>query len=464
VRALAVAPARPRDGRGLSVFASALALILSKVSTMGIGFVFWLLAARLFAPTEVGLAAGAVSAMMLCTQLALVGIGSSVIVLFPRHERDPTRLLDTAFTIVVGASLLAGCLFLLVASSAFDELGVVASEPRFALAFLALCVLGTAGILFDQVSTALRRGDQALARALLFGLATVAVLGVVSLASSSASSRMIFSTWLGGGVAACGVGLFQLRRQLGTYRYRPRVEPALARRLLRIGLPNHALTLTERAPGLILPIVVTELLSPAANAAWYAAWMMAWVLYIIPIQVGMTQFAEAARAPAELRRLVRQGIRTSLLLGAVGAVVAALSAHLLLSLLGRHYSADATTPLRILVVAVLPLAFVQGYFVACRSTRRLGEAVAAGAASAAASLGCAAAAGAAYGLTGMATAWVVVQLASSVWAVLRLRRIFRDSESTPGADTSGPRALAGALDPELELVAVPGASAVGIED
>ena len=59
-----------------------------------------------------------------------------------------------------------------------------------------------------------------------------------------------------------------------------------ATELSRVGLPNDLLTLTERAPGFVLPIVVTELLSPADNAHWYAAWMMAWVVFVIPIQVG----------------------------------------------------------------------------------------------------------------------------------------------------------------------------------
>src|SRR5215218_3893232 len=78
-----------RAPRSLSMLVSSLALIGGKVATMGLGFLFWLLAAQLFVPAEVGLAAGAVSAVMLCTQLALLGVGSSVIVHFPRHGARP---------------------------------------------------------------------------------------------------------------------------------------------------------------------------------------------------------------------------------------------------------------------------------------------------------------------------------------------------------------------------------------
>jgi hypothetical protein len=54
-----------------------------------------------------------------------------------------------------------------------------------------MSVLGTASILFDQISTALPRGDQALGRALAFG--AVALLGAASARGRSAAAAMIFS-------------------------------------------------------------------------------------------------------------------------------------------------------------------------------------------------------------------------------------------------------------------------------
>ncbi len=313
-------------GRSLSMLVSSLALIGSKVATMGLGFLFWLVAARFFTPTSVGLAAGAVSAVMLCTQLALLGLGSSVIVHYPRHKRRPSVLLDTAFTIVSASSLLAAGVFFIVAATVLHQLRVVVTEPLFALSFAAMSVLGTATILLDQVSTAIRRGDQALARATGFGLTTVALLLAVAGLTHTNEPAVIFSTWVAGGVFACSLGALQVRKAFAPYRYKPRVDRTVGGGLLRVGLPNHVLTLTERAPGLVLPIIVTELLSPSTNAAWYAAWMMAWVVYIVPIQVGMTSFAEASHRPDELRGLVGHGLRTSLALGLGSAALIALVA------------------------------------------------------------------------------------------------------------------------------------------
>jgi O-antigen/teichoic acid export membrane protein len=410
-------------GPSLSMLTSSLALIGSKVATMGLGFLFWLVAARFFPPASVGLAAGAISAVMLCTQLALLGLGSSVIVHYPAHKRRPFLLLDTAFTIVSASSLLAAGVFFIVAATALHELRVVVTEPLFALSFAAMSVLGTATILLDQVSTAIRRGDQALVRAAGFGLTTVALLLAIAGFTHTTEPAVIFSTWVGGGVFACSLGAIQLRRAFAPYRYRPRCDRAVGRGLLRVGIPNHVLTLTERAPGLVLPIIVTELLSPSTNAAWYTAWMMAWVVYIVPIQVGMTSFAEASHRPDELRELVRHGVRTSLVIGLGAAALVALVARPLLSILGHHYAEAGATPLRILLIAVVPLTIIQAYFVVCRSTGRLGEAIVTGLVNATCGIGGAAMGAVVFGLRGMAAVWLGAQLVTACWAGWRLRRL-----------------------------------------
>ena len=397
-----------------------LALVAAKVVAMGLGFVFWVLAARLFSPGEVGLAAGVVSAMMLCSQLALLGVGSAFITHFPRLQRQPGALLDTSLTFVAGLGVVWGAAFLLIAAAAFRQLDVVAADPLFALLFVTACVAGTLGILLDQVATALRRGDQALTRNGACALVSVALLALLALAGAPHRAETIFMPWTLAGLAACVFGLAQLRRALPCYRPRAAADRRLIRQLVGAGLPNHVLTLAERTPGLILPVIVAELLSPDANATWYAAWMMAWVVYIVPIQVGMTIFAEVAHDPVSFRRAVRHGVLCSLAVGLCGALVLGGAAPFALSILGSQYARDGVEPLRILLLGVLPLTFVQAYFSSCRARRELGEAIVTGWLNAVGSVAVAAVAGVTHGLVGMAIGWVAVQYVTGLWSLWRL--------------------------------------------
>lgn len=423
-----------RAGRALSLPANSLTLIGSKVSLMGLGFLFWLAAARLFDAAVVGLAAAVVSAMMLCTQIALVGIGSAVIRLLPGELERPRALLDTAFTIVVATSIATGLGFLALAGAALGELRVVAASPTYALLFVLATLAGTVGILLDQLSTSLRRGDHALLRGVVFGLVALAALAA-SAALGAEGSRALLAPWVLAGGAALALGALQLRRVLAGYL--PRLAGAgagaSARSLLRAGTPNWVLTLAERAPGLVLPIAVVELLSPAANAAWYAAWMMAWVVFIVPIQVGMTLFAEISHEPAALARATRRARRVALGVGLPAAAAVGLLAEPLLGLLGERYAAAGAGPLRILVIGLVPLTLIQLYYAACRGTGRVGEAIAVASIAGLASVAAPATAGAAAGLEAMALAFVLVQAAAAGWAAVRVRALHG-----PGAAARAP--------------------------
>jgi O-antigen/teichoic acid export membrane protein len=342
------------DRAARAVFISSLSLVIGKVAVMGFGFLAWVVAARLYPVAEFGLASAAVAAVTLCAQLALLGIGSAIITLLPAHEERSARLLDVAITVLIASSLVAGLGFLLLAGTTLEELRVVASQPTYAVLFLALAVCGTLGVLFDQASTARRHGTLVMVRGVAAGIVTLVAVAAIGYLGTGMTSMAIFAAWVAGGLVTAFGGLWTMRRVVPRYRFRPVADRALSAEVIRVGLPNWALTLAERAAGFVLPIIVVELLSPAQNAAWYVAWMMAWVVFIIPIQIGMTSFAEIARAPERTAKLVSDGIRTSLALGAIAALALAILADPILSLLGEAYAAAAQTPLRILLVGFMP--------------------------------------------------------------------------------------------------------------
>jgi len=421
--ALSTAQEPVATARELSLVTNSLALIAAKVGAMSLGFVFWLLAAQLFPAPAVGTAGAVVAAMMLCTQLAQLGLGSAVIARLPRHRAAPAPLLDAAFTLTVLGALLAAALALLVAAFALSELDVVANAPSYAVLFVAATVTGTLGIALDQTSTALTRGDHALLRGVVFGATTIVALVLLAAVTDDDGSQALLLPWALAGLVGCAVGARQLRGVLRGYRFRPRVSAPIVRELLRVGVPNHALTLAERLPGLVLPIIVLELISPAANAVWYVVWMMAWVVYIVPVQVGMTVFAEVARRPETLAAAVRRGVRVALLVGGTGAATLAVLGGPVLGALGGHYAENGIAPLRLLLVALVPLVLTGAYYAACRALGRLREALVLGWVGAVIAIALPAAVAATHGLEAIAISWVAVQVLVAVVSAVRLHAL-----------------------------------------
>lgn len=227
---------RGKDGASSLLFLNSIALILARVSLSGLGFFALLIAARLYPQSEVGLAQGVVSAMMLCVQVALLGIGSAFIKLYPQHQDRPTDILHTSITVVGAMSLVWAGVFLLVASAAFHELSLVGSMASYTLVFLGLTFFGALNVMLDHISIVLRRGHQVFVRNILSGAITVTGVATLALVFDFNSSMAIVTAWMLASLGACLLGLVQLWLSVSHYRYQPRVNPRVTSELFRIGI------------------------------------------------------------------------------------------------------------------------------------------------------------------------------------------------------------------------------------
>jgi O-antigen/teichoic acid export membrane protein len=401
---------------------SSFGLLVGKGTQVFAGFVFWVIAARATTTREVGLTAAAASAVMLCTQIAALGAGSAVI-LSLGQGRDTRTTLDTAFSLVTVAGLPMAVAYLLVAGRTDPNTASAAASPLLWPVFIIAVVAGTLIIVVDQANVALGRGASSAPRYALGGLATLSAAGLVAWQVQTPRVTLLLACWGVGSLVACAVGAVQLRRLI-RYRYRPTVHLGRFRGLLGVGIPNQVLTLTERIPGLLLPVLVAHVVSPETAAYWYPAWMMVWAAYSAPVLMGIVHFSEGVRDPGRLGRTTRVSIGWSLAAGAVIGAVLAIGATPLLMLMGSEYSAQSAEALRLLALGLVGYALLQGYNAVCRAQGRYGEGIAFGAVLA---LGLCAVplAVADRGVTPMAVAWLGVLTVGSAVAGVRLVALIR---------------------------------------
>ena len=327
-------------------------LALTRTLPMGLGFVTWAAAARAFPASDVGLAAAAFSAATLVSHLATSGPGNALVLLAPARPGSARRLVRAASGVVVVTSLVGGALLAVLAGRFAPSLARLVDHPAGWLAFLALVVAISWAYLYDHVAIAVRRSADALRRSVVqAGLLLTVVLVLLPVAPDPAWAVLV-GAGAAGGLASVLLGMSQARRRLPA--------PATSggdgelRSLLTTGTPNLALTLVQRGPMLVLPFVVTEALSPAANAAWYVAWMLALAIWFVPNSVAWSLQARlagdaAVHAPTE----VRAAMRTAVLATAVAAAGVALVGPFLLALMGNDY-VTARTALWVLCVAAVP--------------------------------------------------------------------------------------------------------------
>ncbi len=356
-------------GGELGLAANSGALTATRVLPMVVGFVSWTLAARFFEPASVGLAAAAVSAAALVSQVAVAGHGQALVQLLPREPLDGRRMVLLGGAVAALAGLLISWVLALLADNFTPQLQGIVADPASFWTFVLLGAGSAVAFYYDHVAVARRRSDLAMTRSLVQSgsLLTAVFLGWFA-GDPGDGLAFLMAGATAGVLLSSAVGLGQESR-------RPRIDGTPSRGELRrlgvTGAPNFVVTLAHRAPMFSLPFLITELLSPATNAAWYVAWMMAMAAWFVPNSVGYSLQARLARPglkAMEVRLEVVGALRSSATLAIIAVTAVAAVGPLLLWVMGPVY-AEATVALWILCLAVLPTIVSEPWLAICRVNR-----------------------------------------------------------------------------------------------
>ena len=339
-------------------------LIGTTLVTSGLGFVYWWVAARLFPPDVIGFSAAAISAMTLLGTMGMVGLGTLLMRELPRRMDDAGGLIMTALLIAAGVSSGLGLLFAVFAPRLSPEFIPLSADAVNMALFGAGVMLTSVTLVLDQVLLGVLRGGTQLMRNTLFALAKLILLITVGFTLATHSRMAIYATWVLGILLSLGiVGFVALREHIPLGQFRP--NWALMRGLRRAALSHHALNLALQAPGLMLPVVVTALLSSSANASFYTAWMIAAFVFVAPNALTTMLYVVGSADPSALPCKLRQTLKLSVLAGAGGSLFLFLFAGVILNLFGRTYADEAVWCLRILALGVFPLT-VRVHYIAIR--------------------------------------------------------------------------------------------------
>jgi O-antigen/teichoic acid export membrane protein len=334
-----------------SLLLNAGSLFGATLLTAAIGGLYWALAARTFAPAAVGLAAAAISAMQLTAQLSTFGLGTVLMGELSEHRGAERRLINSALGIAALVGLVLAVAFTAVAGVFVPELGRLRAPA--AIVLFAVGVATTAvGLVLDQALLGLLRGGLQLLRNGLASLVKLAALVVVGLAVVDRSEGLlVFLTWVIGGVASMIV-LAALPRR-GADPGRP-----VWRALEGVGglaVRHHLLNLAILAPGLLLPLVITGVLSAEANAYFYIAFLIASFGSAVPAALATAVYAAGARDLDRLVSRVRLAFGLSIATAVAVNVVLLVAAGPILSVFGAAYAANATTLLRLFGLGIFPI-------------------------------------------------------------------------------------------------------------
>lgn len=352
-------------------------LVGTTTVTSALGFVYWWLAARQFAPAAVGFASAAISAMTLIGTGCVMGLGTLLIGELPRQPGREPSLIGSALIVVGVLGGCAGLAFAVIAPLISPHFGPLEASIGDAALFASGAGLTAITIFLDQAVIGLLRGELQFWRNLLASLIKLAALFSVGfwLWQWRDMGMAIYGTWTIGSICSLlALVIFAIAAGKWTRKWFA-LEWRWLRKLGTTALQHHILNLIIRVPALLLPIMVTILLSATVNAWFYVAFMMANFVFAIPLALTTVLYAINATHIKELAYKTRQTLGLSVGICVLGGCVLFLGATLVLGLFGHVYAEQAQWSLRILVLGIFPMIIKYHYVAIYRVFGRLSRAI-----------------------------------------------------------------------------------------
>jgi O-antigen/teichoic acid export membrane protein len=353
------------------LFRQGYALILSSAIAAGLGFVFWLVAARMYSPETVGLNSAAISAMLFISGLSQLNLSSALMRFLPSAGRKTGRLIVLSYALPTVVGAVSGAIFLIGLDTWTPNLAFLTRNTGFEIWFIAAVIGWNVFALQDAVLTGFRRAIWVAGDATLFSVTRLVLL--IAFVGPLPAYGM-FASWTAAMVASIvPINLFIVYRVV-----RPRARTMTsdgaavsARRLLHyVGL-DYLGWMGFLAATTLIPLMITQRAGAAENAYFSLAWAIVFPLYLLSSNMGMSLVVSAAGDEEKLALHLRRAVVQTLRLVAPLVLLVVLLAPYVLRLFGSAYASHATGTLRLVALSAIPNVVTTLYVYACRARRKM---------------------------------------------------------------------------------------------
>jgi O-antigen/teichoic acid export membrane protein len=327
------------------LYRNSLYLIANTVVTTGLGFFFWMVAARFYTPYEVGVASAVISAVYFLSLLSMLGLDVAIVRFLPKTQK-PVELINACLTLTGIVALIIGGIFLAGLGLWSPALIFVRERAEFALAFLLFAFGWTLSGTIGSIFIAKRRAEFNLAKNTIISLLKIPLPILLVLFFHAFG---IVSSWgIAAGIAIVICLFFFLPRIQESYKPVPSLNLNIVKNIWKYSIGNYFVSILAATPSFILPIMIVNILSGEQNAYFYVAWTIASLLFSIPSAASQSLFAEGSHFEDELRINANKAMRFALVLLVPAVILVVLLGKWLLLAFGSSYSSHALTLLWIL--------------------------------------------------------------------------------------------------------------------
>ncbi len=321
-------------------------LMLSNVVIAASGFLFWLIAARLYPPEQVGVGSALMSVMGLLVVFSTSGFDMTLIRFIPSMGVEGIRkLMSISITLSIVVSAALSISFVLLVDILVPRLAVL-SNPAYALLFVLSTMFTSLFFLSNGMFIAKRKSNLLLLKS---GLQSALRLLLVPLLVVLGSMGIFFAYGLSSAIISVVAILLIIRLY-------PMMKVCFDTKVLKkvsgfLGA-NYISTIFGQLPNFLFPIIVLNLTSKAGTAYFYVPWHI-FITYLGFMVAVNSAFLMEGSYEKDIDREKKKALNLSLLLTLGGLVLFLAFGEFILSLFGEGYAASAGL-LHVLAVSLIP--------------------------------------------------------------------------------------------------------------
>lgn len=301
-------------------------MALSRFLNASGGFIFWLLAARLYSKEDVGLTSALFSYLELVLLFSIIGADFALIRYLPIYNKK--KVFNTCLSISICFSLITGVFFVL-GSDVFPTGLSIIKSTNYAAMFVLFGIANTfnhiTGTTFIAIRQSINYFLQNLVRAvripLLIPLFYLGSLGIFQ----SQGIAVIFSSLF---------SLFLLSKNPGL---NFKIDKFFIKKTCKFSLYHYFANNLSEASMLIIPIMVLNFLGRVEAANYYIASAIGDLVLIIPGVLGTSLFVEGSHGENTKRNLIK-AVKATYALLIPTIVIIYLYGNFFLGLFGKSYT------------------------------------------------------------------------------------------------------------------------------
>lgn len=324
-----------------SLYRNASYLMISTLVSSIIGFLFWVIYARIFTAEQIGIATTLIAVSTFIANLSLLGFNNSLIYYLPKVQ-NKSSVISTSLTTSGIFAFIATIIFILGISFFSPKLSFILHYPFFIIFFIFGNIFLLLNMLSETIFISFRSTKYILIKNTLYSLIKM-LLPILLIAYGALGLYSGYSIAI---IITAIVALILLYKNFH-YLMKISLQINILKKLFSFSIINYFSNLMGMLQTFVIPIMITNLISPRISAYYYIDDLFISFLGIIPGVVTQTLFAEGSHDNTNLKSHVIKSVGLILIILIPAIIVLVFLGKYLLLAFGKEYSTEGIEFLQI---------------------------------------------------------------------------------------------------------------------